>query len=94
VSDLLQKHREKILALARERGVRNLRVFGSFARGGETEESDLDLLVLMDEGRDLLDLIAFLQAVRVVIGRNVDVIDERGLRPYVQDAVLRDAVPL
>lgn len=71
-----------------------MRVFGSFARGKETEESDLDLLVLMEEGRDLLDLIAFLQAVRDVIGRDVDVIDERGLRPYARDAVLKDAVPL
>jgi uncharacterized protein len=94
MSPLLQQHRKLILALARKRGVKNVRVFGSFARGEENKESDLDLLVLMRNGKDLLDLIAFLEDVQEVMKRDVDVIDERGLKPYVRDKVLSEAIAL
>ncbi len=94
MSPLVKNHRKRILELAHKRGVGNVRVFGSFARGEETSQSDLDLLVRMEDGKDLLDLIAFLQEVRDLLGRDVDVIDERGLRPYVRDIVLTETVPL
>lgn len=94
MSPLLRQHRSRILELAKKRGARNVRVFGSFARGEERRESDLDLLVLMQDGRDLLDLIGFLEDVKQIVGRNVDVIDERGLRPYVKNKVLSEAVAL
>jgi len=94
MSPFLAQHRNRILEIAEKRGVRNVRVFGSFARGEEKKESDLDLLVLMQEGKDLLDLIAFTGDVKDIIGRDVDVIDERGLRPYVRNKVLSEAVAL
>jgi uncharacterized protein len=74
--------------------VQNVRVFGSFARGEEKGESDLDLLVLMQNGKDLLDLIAFIEDVKDLIQRDVDVIDERGLKPYIKDKVLSEAIAL
>ena len=94
MSPLLTLHRNRILELAKKRGVKNVRVFGSFARGEENDESALDLLVLMQHGKDLLDLIAFLEDVKDLIERDVDVIDERGLRPYVRDKVLSEAIAL
>lgn len=52
---LLQKHRADILDAAQRHGARNVRIFGSLARGEGTEASDLDLLVTLGEGRSLLD---------------------------------------
>lgn len=94
MSPLLRQHRDQILEFAKKRGAQNVRVFGSFARGEEKKESDLDLLVCMQDGRDLLDMIAFIEDIKNTIGRDVDVIDERGLRPYVKDKVLSEAVAL
>jgi hypothetical protein len=55
VESLLRGNREEILRLARTHGARNVRVFGSAARGEDNADSDLNLLVDMEEGRSLLD---------------------------------------
>jgi predicted nucleotidyltransferase len=52
---LIEQHRAAILRLAAKYGARNVRVFGSTARGGATESSDVDFLVELDAGRSLLD---------------------------------------
>ena len=53
----LQSKRQDILRIAARHGARNLRLFGSAARGEDRPESDLDLLVEMESGRSLLDLV-------------------------------------
>ncbi len=91
---LLRQHRDAILAVARRHGVTRVRVFGSRARGTGDDASDVDLLVDLEPGRSLLDLGAVTVDLREVLGRRVDVVTERGLRPRIREEVLRDAVPL
>lgn len=88
------RHRAEILNLAAKHGIKNLRVFGSFARGEAKEDSDLDLLVELEPERSLLDRIGFLQDVEDLLGRKVDVVNERALHWYIRDRVLNEAVPL
>lgn len=52
---LLKEKREEILRIAAKHGARNVRVFGSVARGEAGEGSDVDLLVEFEPGRSLLD---------------------------------------
>lgn len=87
-------HREDILQLAREHGARNVRVFGSAARGEETKDSDLDVLVEMEDGRSLVDHVALQQDLEELLGQKVDVVTEASLHPRMRDQVLRDAMPL
>ena len=75
-------------------GGTHLRVFGSFSRGTQHDHSDLDLLVDLDPGRSLLDLIAMQQDLGDLLGLRVDVVTERSLSPYIRDAVLKAAIPL
>ena len=56
--DVIRRKRSRILAIAERHGAKNLRIFGSVARGQADTESDLDLLVEMEPGRSLLDHIA------------------------------------
>jgi len=91
---LLRAHRDGILAVARRHGATGVRVFGSRARGTGEETSDVDLLVDLEPGRSLLDLAAVTVELRELLGRRVDVVTERGLRPRIREEVLRDAVPL
>ena len=86
--------RAKLATAARARGVSDLRVFGSVARGEATRTSDLDLLVDLESGRTLLDLIGFKQDAERILGRSVDVTTRSMLKPRVRRRALRDARPL
>jgi hypothetical protein len=86
--------RGRLLDLAARHGARNVRVFGSVARGEAGAASDLDLLVDLEPGRSLIDLGALLAALEAELGTPVDVVTEAGLRPALRERVLRDAVPV
>lgn len=90
----VKTHRETILAIAARHGARNVRVFGSIARGEGGPESDVDLLVSFEPGRSLLDLIGLKHEVEDLVHRPVDVVTDRALSPYIRDEVLAEAVPL
>jgi len=91
VADLLARHRPEILRLAAAYGARNVRLFGSAARGEAGDESDVDVLVTMDPGRSLLDLVGLSQDLELLLGRQVDVVSDRGLSPYLRDRILAEA---
>jgi predicted nucleotidyltransferase len=91
---LLANQREAILRIAAKYGARNVRVFGSMIRGTATENSDVDILVDLDEDRSLLDHVGLKQDLEELLGRNVDVVVEGGISPYLQERILTEAVPL
>ena len=90
----LRRFRREILDAAARHGVRNVRVFGSIARGDDHENSDVDFLVDVEAGRTLLDVIAFEQDVQQLLGRHVDVLTDGGLSPYLQRRILTEAALL
>lgn len=92
--ELLREKRDEILRIATRHGARNVRVFGSVARGEADEESDIDLLVQFEPGRSLLDHAALWLELRELLGCRVDVVSERGLKPRIKERVLREAIPL
>ena len=94
ISELLKTKRAEILKTAAQYGARNVRVFGSVARGEADEKSDVDFLVELEPGRSLFDRAALLVELEQLLGHRVDVITERGLRPRIRERVLREAVPL
>jgi uncharacterized protein len=90
----LNKARQVILATSKEHGATRVRVFGSFARGTQRKTSDIDLLVAMDEGRTLLDVIALERSLAKRLGRRIDIVTERSLSPHLRDRILSEARPL
>jgi predicted nucleotidyltransferase len=91
---LRTNQRSEILRLAQRHGARNVRVFGSVARGEANEGSDLDLLVEWEGGRSLLDHAALVQDLQELLGLQVHVGTEKALHWYVRDRILREATPL
>ncbi|HLG97550.1 MAG TPA: nucleotidyltransferase family protein [Bryobacteraceae bacterium] len=92
--ELVRLNRDQILRIAAKHGARNVRVFGSVARGEDRPDSDLDLLV--DAGPETSawfpgGLIVDLEE---LLGRRVEVVTERGLHPLLRDSILREAVPI
>jgi predicted nucleotidyltransferase len=94
LDELRSRHRNRIVALAKERGAHNVRVFGSIARGEERPDSDIDFLVDFEPGRSLLDLTGLWLDLEGVLRCKVDVISSRGLKPRLASEVMRDAVSL
>lgn len=89
---LLRDRRDEIVEAAARHGVRNVRVFGSVARGEETAESDVDLLADLDPGVGLFTLGALEVELEERLGRRVDVVIARALRESVAATV--EAIPL
>lgn len=85
---------KEILETARRHGARRVRVFGSYARGQQRPDSDIDLLVELEPGRDLFDLVELKQELEEKLHRRVDVLTEQSLSPYIREEVLREAQPL
>jgi uncharacterized protein len=92
--DSLHAVRGQILAAASRRGLREVRVFGSVARGDAVETSDVDLLVAPGPDTTLFDLSGFALEVEEIVGRHVDVATPRGLKARIRDRVLAEAVAL
>lgn len=94
MTPILSQKRLDILRIAAKHGVKDVRIFGSAARGDAGPSSDIDLLVKMDVGRSLLDLVGFGQDVEDLLGCKVDVVTEGGISPYLANKILSEAVPL
>jgi len=94
LEELLTTRRDEILRVAARRGARNVRVFGSVARGESDAGSDIDFLVDLEPDRSLFDLSGLLLDLEALLQTEVDVVTEQGLRPPVRERVLREAVPL
>ncbi|MBI4497877.1 MAG: nucleotidyltransferase family protein [Chloroflexi bacterium] len=91
---IVKARREDILRIAASHGARTVYVFGSLARGQARPDSDLDILVELDPGRSLLDIVAIKQDLEDLLGREVDVVTEAALSPYIREQVLKEAVRL
>ena len=91
---ILQDNRDEKLRIAAAHGAQNVRVFGSVSRGEAGAKSDVDLLVKLEPGRSLLDLIAIKQELEDLLGRVVDVVTEDAVSPYIREQVLKEAVSL
>jgi len=90
----LRRNRHRLLVSARAHGVRNVRVFGSVARGEDNRASDVDLLVELRPGRTLLDLLEFRDEASHIIELPVDVATEDMLKQHVRSRALAEVVPL
>ena len=93
-TDELLRNKNDIRKIGKEHGARNVRLFGSFAKGAASESSDVDILVELKEGRTLLDLVAIKQDLEDLLGRPVHVVTASSLGPYFRDDILKEAVPL
>lgn len=90
---LMSKRKELLAALA-ELGASNVRVFGSVARGDETETSDIDLLVDITDDVGMFALGGMRSAAERILDAPVDIVPSSSLKADVVDSVLREARPV
>ena len=94
LDQFLAANREEILRICAKHGARNVRVFGSFARGEAGPDSDVDFLV--DVGPEHTPWFpgGLLMDLQDLLGRRVDIAEPDGLHWYIREKVLKEAVPL
>lgn len=90
----LRAKRSEILAIATRYGARDVRVFGSRARGEAKPDSDVDLLIKLEAGRTLLDIVAIKQDLEDLLACKVDVVTEGAMSRFIRNEVLAEAVAL
>jgi predicted nucleotidyltransferase len=90
---IVQVDQANLAELCRQYHVRELSVFGSAARGEMRSDSDIDLLVeFFPEAKiDLLDHAGLMLDLSKLLGRRVDLVSKKGLKPLIRDSVLQDA---
>ncbi len=91
--DMLRAQRAAVVRIAAERGARNVRVFGSAARGEAREDSDVDFLVEMEPGRTVLDLSELILDLEDALNRRADVVEINHRSPHAEE-ILREVVAL
>lgn len=94
VLDIINSKREDILKIGSVYGAYNMRVFGSVARGEDTELSDIDFLVCLEKGRNLLDQAGLLTDLQELLGRKVDVVTEDGIFWLLRRKIIKEAQPI
>jgi predicted nucleotidyltransferase len=86
--------REEILRLAKKHGARNVRLFGSALHGDERPDSDIDLLIAVEERTSSWFPAGLIIDLEKLLGRRVDVVTENGLHWFIRDEVMKEAQPL
>ncbi len=87
----LAEVRPVVRRIARAYGIRNVRIFGSFARGEQGKRSDIDLLIDLPDGMSLLDLSGLKLDLEDALKRKVDVVPSRSIKPALRDRILAEA---
>ena len=91
---VINDNKKQINEIADKYGVVFIKVFGSVARGEEKPHSDIDLLVKLEEGRSLFDLIGFKNDLEYLLKRKVDVVTEESLHWTLKDQVINEVVEI
>ncbi len=93
-AQLVKAKREEIQRIAAKHGARNVRIFGSVARGDARPESDVDFLIEAGPVTSSWFPAGLVLELEELLGRPVEVVTEQGLDPLLRDRVLREAIPI
>jgi hypothetical protein len=94
IGEAIREQREAILRVAAKHGATQVRLIGSVARGEAGPDSDVDLLVMWQEGTSLLDQAALKLELEGLLGRKVDIASDGWVKPSIRESVYRDAIAL
>lgn len=85
---------KKIIKIAKNYGALKVSLFGSYARGDAQESSDIDVLVELESGRSLFDLIQLERELKETLGLEVDVFTPNSLHPRIRNRIMKERVPV
>ena len=90
----IEEIKKKILPILKKYGVNRAGIFGSVVRGEDSEESDVDILVEIENRMSLLDFVGLKLELEEVIGRKVDLGEYDAIKPIIKEQILKEEVSL
>ncbi len=91
IKKILKEHKKELREIY---FIKNLSVFGSYVRGEQTPESDIDILVEFEKPITLIQFIKLENYLSKLLGLKVDLVIKKSLKPYIKKQVLKEAIPL
>lgn len=90
----LETLKKIILPILKDRGVKRASIFGSYVRGQADPESDIDILVELDDDVDLFDFIGLKQEIEDTIEKKVDLVEFSTIKPAFKERILKEQVAI
>ena len=90
----VDKIKEKAVPILKEAGVTRSAIFGSYAVGENTKDSDVDILVELQKGSSLLDLIRLQRKLEEALNKEVDLLTFNSISPLLKDIVQKNQTPI
>ncbi len=90
----IQGIKNKILPILKRAGVKRSSIFGSYIRGDQTKNSDIDILVDFPRGKSLFDFIDLELKLEEALGKKVDLGEYTTIKPRLKDYILKEAVQI
>jgi len=83
---------KKVISILEKHGIKRILVFGSYARGEATSESDLDIIAEFPKGTSLLDHIRIENELSETLKIKIDLLSKNGISPYLIDNIMKEAI--
>ena len=91
IKQILAEHREKLKEKYR---VIEIGIFGSYVKGEQKEESDVDVLVEFETPVSLLHIVSLENHLSDILGIKVDVVPKKNIRAELKDSIIREVIPV
>lgn len=90
----LEEIKSKVIPVLKEAGVIRSSIFGSYVRGEEREDSDIDMLVEVPRGTGLFGFVGLQHKLEDALGKKVDLVTYKSIHPLLKDRVLKEQVSI
>jgi len=91
IKKILKEHKKE---LEEKYHIKSISIFGSYVRGTQTKESDIDILIELKKPITLIQFIKLEKYLSDLLGLKVDLVMKKSLKPYIKKQVLKEAIPL
>jgi predicted nucleotidyltransferase len=88
----IEEIRQRILPILEKHNIKKAGLFGSFIRGEMREDSDIDILVEIEDNISLLDFVGIKLEIEDVLGRKVDLVEYSTIKPLLKDRIIKEQV--
>jgi hypothetical protein len=90
----IEEIKKKVIPILKRYHVKKAGIFGSVARGEETEESDIDILVEINDRMSLLDFVGLKLELEDALGKRVDLGEYSTIKPLIREQILSEEVSI
>jgi len=90
----IQQIRDKVLPILQEAGVTRSSIFGSYVRGEQRDDSDIDILIDLPKNKSLFDFVGLKLQLEDALQKKVDLVEYQMIKARIRDRILREQIPI